>query len=238
MLVASARRLRTACNAEIELPLLATKWCEAPSKLIFVVAKDSYWGWRPMCFVLRHIPSIGSSLPVLSYLGTLRFIFHAKDIFQEGYNKYPVCRLAMLNRWVVVVSGAKMNEELLGLGSDQVSFDEALHELMDPGLTISREGYKHPIHITGIKQWLPRNSARLFPAILEEVERALEELIPDSETEWLPVHAYPKVMTIVARASNRLFIGAPLFGVVCACDDVDVERPFTGGELRVEQGHH
>ncbi|KAH9829925.1 uncharacterized protein C8Q71DRAFT_863007 [Rhodofomes roseus] len=88
----------------------------------------------------------------------------------------------MLNRWVVVVSGARMNEELLGLGDDRMSFDEALHELVDPELTISWEAYKYPIHVDAMKQWLPRNSARLFPAILEEVERALEELIPDSET--------------------------------------------------------
>ncbi|TFY54619.1 hypothetical protein EVJ58_g8754 [Rhodofomes roseus] len=160
---------------------------------------------------LRRIPGVGSSLPVLSYLGTFRFIFHAKDMLQEGYDKYPVFRLAMLNRWVVVVSGAKMNEELLGLGDDRVSFDEALHELVDPELTISWEAYKYPIHVDAMKQWLPRNSARLFPAILEEVERALEELIPDSETaEWLPVHAYPTVTKIVVRASNRLFVGAPL----------------------------
>ncbi|TFY62349.1 hypothetical protein EVJ58_g3930 [Rhodofomes roseus] len=35
---------------------------------------------------LRRISSIGPSLPVLSYLSTLRFIFHAKEMLQEGHD--------------------------------------------------------------------------------------------------------------------------------------------------------
>jgi hypothetical protein len=37
---------------------------------------------------LSHIPTVGgSSWPILSYRGGMRFVQHAKEIIQEGYEK-------------------------------------------------------------------------------------------------------------------------------------------------------
>lgn len=43
--------------------------------------------------------------------------------------QHPVFKIAMLDRWLVVVSGAQMNEELRKIPDDQASFDDAAEEV-------------------------------------------------------------------------------------------------------------
>lgn len=45
-----------------------------------------------------------------------------------GLLKYKVFRVSMLDRWVVVVSGADMNEELRKVPNTHVSFVEAVDD--------------------------------------------------------------------------------------------------------------
>lgn len=61
-------------------------------------------------------------------------------------------------------------------------------KLVYPKMSIAREAYSHPIHVAAIKQWMPRSLARLFPEILEEVERAFDELVP--ATHGAPLHSH------------------------------------------------
>lgn len=44
---------------------------------------------------LRHIPTVGYTIPILSFLDGVRFIKNAKRLLQEGYDK--VCHLYVLN---------------------------------------------------------------------------------------------------------------------------------------------
>ena len=44
--------------------------------------------------------------------------------------QYPVFKIAMLDRWIVIVSGAEMNEGLQKLPDEQVSFDDAAAEVL------------------------------------------------------------------------------------------------------------
>lgn len=36
---------------------------------------------------LCHIPTVGPSLPILSYLGVIRFVRDARNMLHEGYAK-------------------------------------------------------------------------------------------------------------------------------------------------------
>lgn len=84
-----------------------------------------YWKADP----LYNIPAIGPSAPILSYLGAYRYYYHGRQVLQEGYRKYKVFRVPMLDRWVVVVSGADMNEELRKLPDTHVSLAQAVNEV-------------------------------------------------------------------------------------------------------------
>ncbi|KZT70599.1 hypothetical protein DAEQUDRAFT_725135 [Daedalea quercina L-15889] len=54
-------------------------------------------------------------------------------------------------------------------------FQDKYNEIVQPKLIVTREAYEHPIHVAAIKEWLPRKLKRLFPAVLDEVERALDD---------------------------------------------------------------
>jgi cytochrome P450 len=58
---------------------------------------------------------------------------------------------------------------------------------------------------------LTRALAVRFPDIKDEIVVAFNDIIPLNEvTEWTSYHAMSTVMQIVARTSNRLFVGLPL----------------------------
>lgn len=46
------------------------------------------WDWQIVTLSqLNHIPTIGPSTPILSYLGAYRFVYEAKEMLNEGYMK-------------------------------------------------------------------------------------------------------------------------------------------------------
>ena len=100
---------------------------------------------------------------------------------------------------------------------------------MQPVYTVAPDASVDLIHIKAIREQLPRNLACLFPGLLEEVELALDEMIPAAQggtrrcsapenrgamlslpAGWVPVTAFPTVARIISRVSNRVFVGAPL----------------------------
>ncbi|EED77251.1 predicted protein, partial [Postia placenta Mad-698-R] len=70
------------------------------------------------------------STPLLSYIGAIQFMRHGREILQEGYAKHKgsAFRITMLDTWVVILCGAKLNEELRKLPDDQMSFIHAIEE--------------------------------------------------------------------------------------------------------------
>ena len=90
---------------------------------------------------------MGPSAPLLSYIGAHRLVNHAREMLKEGYEKVcllkalSICfllwakykggmfKLAMQDRWLVVVNTPELIEELRKLPDDQVSFIDAVHEV-------------------------------------------------------------------------------------------------------------
>ncbi|KAF9819212.1 hypothetical protein IEO21_02251 [Rhodonia placenta] len=193
-----------------------------------VVAALLFYKWQSD--PLRAIPTIGPSAPLLSYLGAIRFLKDASGVLQEGYDKYNVFKVAMIDRWAVVVSGAKMNEELRSIPDDQMSFMDAADELVQTKYTIAPDVLIHPIHITVIKEQLTRNLAPLFHEVVKEVEAAMQELIPAKGDDWIEVDGYSTVTQIITRASSRVFVGFPL------CQNAEYLRIATTYSAEVMKG--
>ncbi|KZT02239.1 cytochrome P450 [Laetiporus sulphureus 93-53] len=164
-----------------------------------------YWKTLP----LRHIPAIGPDAPLFSYLGAYRYYHHAREMLQEGYNKYRVFKVPMVDQWIVIVSGARMNEELQRFPDTHMSFLEAAEDFLFMRYTIAPDANKLPIHINVIKGPLTRNLGVIYSDVVDEMKAAFPENIPASE-EWTDVDVLNAMANIVARASNRVFVGLPL----------------------------
>ncbi|KAF7792531.1 hypothetical protein EIP86_003572 [Pleurotus ostreatoroseus] len=154
---------------------------------------------------LRSIPTVGGpSAPLLSYIGAYNYVHNSVAILQEGTFKIP-----MLSRWLVVVTGFMLVDEVQKLSDDQVSFREASGELSSVKYIFSPAVRQNPYHIGIIRQQLTRSLAMLFPEIIDEIATAFEELVPCTTTDWTGIDALGTARRIVSRTSNRVFLGLP-----------------------------
>ncbi|PIL30273.1 hypothetical protein GSI_07451 [Ganoderma sinense ZZ0214-1] len=138
---------------------------------------------------LRAIPTVGgSSLPVLSYLGAWRMRGDCRDVLEEAYRKYAgsAFKIAYLDRWMVVVSGRNMVEEIRKR-ADELSGAHAIQEEM-----------------------LVRKRSTILRGVIDEVAVAVGDRTVADENEWSSVEVMPAMRKIVARASNRVIVGLPL----------------------------
>ncbi|KAI0947286.1 hypothetical protein AcV7_009746 [Taiwanofungus camphoratus] len=157
---------------------------------------------------LNRIPAIGPSAPLVSYVGSYRYFHHAQEMLQEGYEKYrkSAFRVPLWNQWAVVVSGSRMNEELRKLPEEQMSFLAAADEFMQLKYTIAP---RHPVHVKTMRENLTRNMATLLPDLIDEIRAAVQDMIPTHGAEWVSVTGLPMMTRLIARVSNRAFVGLP-----------------------------
>ncbi|KAK0457764.1 cytochrome P450 [Desarmillaria tabescens] len=161
---------------------------------------------------LRHIPTCGPSTPLLSYLGSLWFFFDATGVLQYGYNKFSnrVFKIAHLNRWMVVVASPELIEDLRRAPEDVLSFQEGVSEVLQIPFTVGEAISRNPYHTPIVRNHITKTLASMFPEIHDEVAAACSDIFNFDSGEWVSFPAMESVMRIVARVSNRLFVGLPL----------------------------
>ncbi|GBE89830.1 Cytochrome P450 monooxygenase paxP [Sparassis crispa] len=160
---------------------------------------------------LHAIPTVGPSAPLLSYIGAYKYVRHAKTMLQEGYDKYKgsVFKIPMLDQWLVVVSGPKLVEELRMLPDDQASFVHSIEETTQTRYTMGPSITDDPYHVPIIRDQLTRGIRTFLPDVTDEIDKAFQDLIPATEDGWIDVPVLSVMRQIVARASNRVFVGLP-----------------------------
>ncbi|RDB20446.1 hypothetical protein Hypma_012419 [Hypsizygus marmoreus] len=173
---------------------------------------------------LNKIPTVGPSGILSSYLRAYRFLRNAGDMIK----KYPgtAFKFPMVSKWMIVVSGPQMVDDLRKATDDLVSFRDAVADALQVDYTIGSEIHHEPYHVSSVRSPLTRNLAVRFPDVQDEIMTAFAEYIPLSE-EWTSVLALPTIMKIVCRTSNRLFVGLPLcrnpeYGVLNVDFTIDV----------------
>ncbi|KZT08878.1 cytochrome P450 [Laetiporus sulphureus 93-53] len=159
---------------------------------------------------MHTIPTVGPSFPLLSYIGAYRFLRDAQGMMEEGYSKYKVFKVAQWDQWLVIVSGATMNRELSRLPDNVMSAHEAGVDLIQARYTIGKEIFERAIEIMAIRGPLTHKVGAMIPEMMDEAIASFGELIPVKDNEWLEVTASPTITRIIARASNRLFVGLPV----------------------------
>ncbi|KAF9482443.1 cytochrome P450 [Pholiota conissans] len=159
-------------------------------------------------YQLRHIPTVGPSGPISSYLGAIKYFQHGQDIVREGYEKhYPgLFKVPTMGRWMVVATGPQSVEDIRRASDDQLSFIEAL---IQSDYTFGPENLRKPFHVAAIRSSLTRNLSVRFEDLKDEIFEAFPSLIP-VQKEWVKIPAYRTMMKTVCMTSNRLFVGLPL----------------------------
>ncbi|KAJ7359569.1 cytochrome P450 [Mycena albidolilacea] len=159
---------------------------------------------------LDVIPSVGiPSYPFGFYVGAWNYIKNGRAITEEGYLKYPgkAFKVALANRWLVVVPGRTLIEDVRKAPDEFLSVAEATNSLLHLEHTIGHEQHHDPFQIAVIRSAMTRNIGAGFHNIRNEIVAAFEDLVPAKTDEWISVPAMQTILPIVSRVSNRFFIG-------------------------------
>ncbi|TBU62546.1 cytochrome P450 [Dichomitus squalens] len=162
---------------------------------------------------LNSIPTVGgSSAPGLSILAAINFRRNGKELIEEGYRKYygSAFKVALIDQWLVIVSGPKMVDELRRRPDNELSFDEGVEDVVQMKYSIGHETFEDPYHINMVKEKLTRTLPVILPDAVDELKLTVPECIPAKTDEWTAVTVMPAMQQIVARVSSRVFVGLPI----------------------------
>ncbi|KAK0448923.1 cytochrome P450 [Desarmillaria tabescens] len=176
----------------------------------------------------KGIPTVGSSRFIASWKDALKFHFPSKEIIEEGYRKYygSVFKVPLLDKWIIVVSGAEKIDEIRKSSPEQLSSLDATSDLLQMDYTMGSSVAADPYHIDIVRNALTRNIAVCFADVTDEIQAAFNDNIQTTEgtnfnclfrlhayqvtVDWINVPVHDKILQIVCRASNRMFVGLPL----------------------------
>ncbi|KAF8999930.1 cytochrome P450, partial [Hymenopellis radicata] len=120
-------------------------------------------------------------------------------------------KVALPDGWRVVITNPELVEELRKAPEDTLSFDEAVNESLQIAYTLGPSIAENSYHIPVIRTVLNmKNLPSAFEEMNDEIIRALPDALPKHGSHWISVSPQHMTMDIVARASNRVFVGLPL----------------------------
>ncbi|TFK48297.1 cytochrome P450 [Heliocybe sulcata] len=162
---------------------------------------------------LDRIPAVGPAGPLTSYFGALLYMFRGKDMIQEGYERYygGWFKVPLIDRWMVVVSGKKLSEELRSAPDDVFSLDQALLDMLHLDFVFGEKVYMNPIQTTLIQTKMTRAIQELTPDLHDECVLAFEQLMPLTDSkEWTSVPCLDTGRQLSTRINNRILVGPQL----------------------------
>ncbi|KAJ6568484.1 cytochrome P450 [Mycena capillaripes] len=166
---------------------------------------------------------IGGDGRISRWLASAEFLRNGMQVLAKGYRQNPsgVFRVPILLRdWLYVVCGSKYVQEIASAPDHMLSFDEALREVYYPlhgNYTMGKEHVQNPYHILSVRGSLTRSLGRCFPEVRDEMNQAFDDvlalegsahlLLTTMAAEWKLIQVHNAFLQIVARTSNRLFVG-------------------------------
>ncbi|KAF8078797.1 cytochrome P450 [Lyophyllum atratum] len=157
---------------------------------------------------LRHIPTIGPSRFPFSYIGAIWFFFNAKNMLNEGYRRHRLSafKVARFTRWIVIITGPQLIEELRKAPEDEMSYDDVCAEMKDFPWG---EKKRDPGHTALLSTQLTRSLPLVFSEMRDEMVAAFSDVILNvSTSEWTSVSATDAITEIFSRLCNRVVVGA------------------------------
>ncbi|KAH9025148.1 cytochrome P450 [Lactarius hengduanensis] len=178
--------------------------------LVFIVSLFAHWYRRDP--LLEAIPSVGFSDPILSYFSALRYMFDALPILKHGYEKTRpgLFKIATFRRWMVLVSGPELVEDVRKASDDVLSLYAWAIESIQFEYTLDLLEIDNDYHTDVIRSKLTRNIAVTFDKVHDEIVRSFDSSIPVRGDDWVKVPVVETMQRVVCATSNRVFIGPSL----------------------------
>ncbi|KAH9477542.1 Cytochrome P450 monooxygenase 103 [Psilocybe cubensis] len=86
-----------------------------------------------------------------------------------------------MSRWIVVVSGPQMLDDIRRATDDQLSFREAIAEVVQTDYMIGPQIRRDPYHVNSVRMQLTRNLGVRFDDIKDEIFAAFKDLISTAD---------------------------------------------------------
>ncbi|KAI0719015.1 cytochrome P450 monooxygenase [Fomitopsis betulina] len=160
----------------------------------------------PVC-ILKAL-FLGAVVALLSYLGAWRYFRDAKGMILEGCSKYDVFKIALSDQWLVVVSGRDMNDELRKYSDDTMSALEAQKWVVQTEYTFGNNSPDTTAKRC-ISGPLTHKLGQVLPDVVDEMIMSFDDIMPGAEHDWQSVPALETMVKIIARVTNRVFVGMP-----------------------------
>ncbi|KAI0292784.1 cytochrome P450 [Russula brevipes] len=170
------------------------------------------WYLKGDPWLLNAIPTVGFSDPILSYFSALQFNLDGFRMLKEGYEKTRpgVFKIANFRRWMVLVAGPELIEDVRKAPESVLSMTEPMTEFIQPEYTMDPLDLNDVYHVDVIRSKLTRNIAVTFKEIREELVNALDDCIPTHEDKWVKVPILETIQRVICCTTNRVFVGVPL----------------------------
>ncbi|TFK38941.1 cytochrome P450 [Crucibulum laeve] len=145
-------------------------------------------------------------------VGALRYITNAQRMLSEGYYKYPnaLFKVSAIGRWEFIANGPQLVEDIRRAGDDELSFHLAASDNMQYQYTTKSGVHENPYHLKIVRTTLSSCLGPLCGEIHDEITDSLGLLLPAKETDWNTVPALKGMTELIARVTNRVFVGLPL----------------------------
>ncbi|KAF7305651.1 Cytochrome P450 [Mycena chlorophos] len=163
---------------------------------------------------LDRIPAIGPTGLITSFFGAQEYLRNAPKVVQKGYNMYKngVFRVPYYDKWVVVVGSQQLVYDLRSSRDEDLSAILSFGAIFAAKWTLGESFITNDYHTKVIQGAMTRSISERFLDVKEEIGLAFEDELkftPGGD-EWITVLGLQTVLRVISRASNRLFVGAPL----------------------------
>ncbi|KAJ6557712.1 cytochrome P450 [Mycena capillaripes] len=145
-------------------------------------------------------------------MAALHMLRNAAEVITEGYYKdrSAVFRFPTLFRWDYVATGKKHVLEIAAAPEHILSFNEAAADSLQSDWTMGPQITKNPYHVSAVRGQLTRNLGLCFPQVRDEIIHSFDHVLGLDDKEWKLIKVLPTTMQVIARTTNRLFVGLPL----------------------------
>ncbi|KAF5351080.1 hypothetical protein D9756_008457 [Leucocoprinus leucothites] len=159
---------------------------------------------------LRHIPTVGHSNPILSFIDLYRYRLDSFAYVQKGYEQFrdSAFRIPNFKRWIVFLNGAKYLEELRKVPEEVLSSRAIVVEALQAGVILGPNFANNHYHMAVIRNQMTRKIPEFLPEIFDEVKEAFKSFLPVKQ-EWSAYNPNEMILHIVCQSVNRICVGVP-----------------------------
>ncbi|KAF7349188.1 Cytochrome P450 [Mycena sanguinolenta] len=146
-----------------------------------------------------------------SYLTSTVNVLRAKAEIQALACRYrnQLFTFPLFGEWCVMAASREHVKDHYNAQEEVLSMEAAAEELLQLHHTVGSLFCSETYHIPAIRVSLNLNLAAKLPDLLDEMALAYDEELPVAET-WTPLCPSKVYAGIIARASNRIFVGPKL----------------------------